>query len=84
MTGGRNDFTWNIEAGSMDFPRLISIVRESGRPEYCDRERANARLIAAAPDMAEALQAICDNNSAPHPIMDMARAALAKAREESA
>lgn len=46
---------------------------------------ANARLIAAAPDLLEALQAlICETNSIElAAALDMARAAIAKATEDN-
>ena len=74
--------------------RFICSMGQSMKPEY----EANARLIAAAPEMAEALKALADecaeyvrinnlhsNDGSPATTHSMrrARAALAKARGES-
>ena len=70
-----------------DGPTSIAIAAVhaySGKPEDLDECEANARLIAAAPDLAEALQAIVEKaagfGGAFADIQDMALAALAKVR----
>ncbi|HHT5046356.1 TPA: hypothetical protein ACTY4T_001019 [Enterobacter hormaechei] len=52
--------------------------------ENCEREYANARLIAAAPDLLEALQDALHayDKHGEHPEWDFARAAISKALGE--
>lgn len=59
--------------------------RHGGKNKEIDRHRANARLMAAAPDMLVALQAIVHQNdrhgsSIPNTQIAMAKEAIAKAR----
>lgn len=66
-----------------DFPCLEEDEREEARAEC----KANARLIAAAPELLEALEKAlresgCDGDLCMHDWHDDARAALAKARGE--
>lgn len=52
--------------------------------EYCEREYANANLIAAAPDLLEALQDVLHayDKHGEHSEWDFARAAISKALGE--
>jgi hypothetical protein len=47
----RNKDSWTIESSEVDVARTIAFGEE-----YEDEERANARLIAAAPEMYEVLR----------------------------
>jgi len=87
-TKGRNDAVaiWaaddSIAVCTTDFPKHFA--ESVPPPDICD---ANARLIAAAPDLLEALRAICDNCASLDPehlhkfdrYYLAARAAIAKA-----
>lgn len=62
----------------------ITFAEMGGFGQDRETNEANARLIAAAPEMLEALIAIvnyCENRNLPYPAS--ARAAIAKARGES-
>jgi hypothetical protein len=90
---------WNINGGRIEGPNaytstatVIGVVGEISNQSFTDT--ANARLIAAAPEMLKALQSIATRAScAPNDdaklagqefdrIMQMARAAIAKAKGE--
>lgn len=89
---------WRIELGRYGVPRAIrgpesaefrNIINWNGlsspsRPESV----ANARLIAAAPDLLEALEMLADpmrtpTDGDPSVLREFARAAIAKAKGES-
>lgn len=60
----------------------IATVGGPSNPDMQDTMRANARLIAAAPELLEALEALLKEVSTYHkyPTMKMAKAAIAKAK----
>lgn len=55
-----------------------------GKGKHTEEARANARLIAAAPELLEALIELCaaPNKHRPERVWDQARAAIAKAKGE--
>ncbi len=83
---------WFVETEqTADGSNLLVIDKENWRTVAdCDggtmgqhsveQAEANARLIAAAPELYEALGALVDNDYVRHEDMERARAALAKAR----
>jgi hypothetical protein len=70
--------------GNGDPNELVATIHPAAitiDPEPCDETRANARLISAAPEMFDALQAIVDAfGEKDSLIMAQAKAALAKAK----
>jgi hypothetical protein len=62
--------------------RVVAIVARDGG--LSDEDRANARLIAAAPELLQALQDILDTGFAGGPQGKRARAAIAKATGSAA
>ena len=70
----KGPWTWHgDELLSQEYKAFILATRRNSRPEG-----ANCQLIAAAPDLYEALQAMLEFPNA-GPSHDMARAALSKA-----
>ena len=65
---------------------LAQVVWKMENDEYSPQCEANARLIAAAPDLLEALEAIIDSGELPlcysSPLVIKANKAIAKAKEE--
>ena len=91
MSTNHTQGPWKVDANSMG--SVVTIAGPDGRPiarMIDDPEQANARLIAAAPDLLEALR-VCEGNIASllasnHPAvfgkwLDSVRAAIAKATE---
>ena len=74
----------SLDIFSSDAAVLVAVVRRSLLSSHLDQTaRANARLIAAAPELLEALQDYVDFRSnvkdVPGSILEKARAAIAKA-----
>ena len=94
-TKGPWDFSWEIQpngcptVGSKGL--MVCMVAHSAKdPSQRETALANANLIAAAPDLLEALEDALDGVEGNHPLdadihswQDAARAAIAKARGES-
>lgn len=76
LAGSGNHPTWNVRLGNRGFIRLPATTD-------MDTMDADARLIAAAPDLLEALRTIVVNASSvqmdPQWAVQVARAAIAKA-----
>ncbi len=79
-----SDYTWQIYSSAA--PLAIAVVNDYGVPR--ETVEANARLLAAAPDLLEACQgllhALAAMNASDHPELksdiNAARAAIAKAK----
>lgn len=72
-----------IHAGESDW-RVCFMATPGSSPRSMDQISANARLIASAPELYEALKAIVDARTIPSAEMyEAARAALAKAKVQS-
>lgn len=96
MSGGWTPGPWWVEGEVVcapdgdNFPWYVAIAERCGYPN--DQSRANAHLIAAAPELYEALEALSEHftqvvkafrvDSEEHETLVAARAALAKARGE--
>lgn len=70
---------WEEAEGFEELPQ--SLIDENWEDLSAERE-ANARLIAAAPDLLEALEAIFNGTGMTGENMDLARAAIKKAKGE--
>jgi hypothetical protein len=86
-SGNRLSSAFQIVAGADgngDPNTLVATIHPIGipfDPEPCEETRANARLISAAPDMFDALQAVCDAyGDRDTLLMAQVKAALAKAQ----
>ncbi len=73
----RQDGSFLVKAGSWD----VAHNQHSG--VHPERERANAHLIAAAPDLLEALKAVMAVADRKTNEFDLARAAIAKATTQT-
>jgi hypothetical protein len=78
----------NLNGYEHEAPFICDVCNEPGSGEYTEQERANARLIKAAPDMLEALElceevlaelARVDDGTPSISALNVARAAIAKA-----
>jgi len=82
-TAGPWAIDWNvsrIDVFSSDAATLIATIRRSTPSDGIDADaRANARLIAAAPELLEALRPIAEHGVVSAKIIADARAAYAKA-----
>lgn len=90
-TPGPWGIDWNVsrlDVFNSDGGTLVSTLRRSTRSNDIDNVvQANARLIAAAPELYEALRAILAEwqyYAPDHPLVDKALDVLAKARGEEA
>lgn len=87
MSGQHTPGPWQVQKEAL--PNRVGITATNGRfitwtmggaPN--SESEANARLIAAAPDLLEALEVICREFANGHPLIQQGRAAIAKARGE--
>lgn len=81
---------WGLVRGSDDYPvasasicRATEEEKDNCRRDHRDPAEANAHLIAAAPDLYEALEYLLNNADLTRGDKIVAREALAKARGES-
>lgn len=79
---GHTPGPWNIYFNSQDdmvIRKMLPDGQESHSIARCHSGAANARLIASAPDLLEALRPIAKYGEISAEIIDVARAAIAKA-----
>lgn len=85
MTTKHTPGPWNFDNHSPALPVLGIYAADGKNPFHGDRSQeelaANARLIAAAPELLEALQGLLNAlpSATTHPAIKVARAAIAKA-----
>ena len=80
----RNDHYWEVNIEDRRYAPSVANTCDTEVREGSDISEANARLIAAAPELLEALEAIIGLSDAvlPHGTRRQARAAIAKAKGE--
>jgi hypothetical protein len=76
---GRGIFAGDVQVGTASHPRDKEEAPDQKFPAEYDEAIANARLMAAAPDLLRALQEVVRISDRKHDAWDRARAAITKA-----
>jgi hypothetical protein len=79
---GRHEI-YEIEVPTKPFGKLIAKVHFGFNEPFESQQHANAKLIAAAPDLLTALKAVVAISDRKHDAWDAAHAAIAKAEGRS-